>query len=204
MGMDDFAPYQPINGCFTVLNTSPQVKTISIFQYPINYHCTRNLLLIPGVGEDDIRASLLKGELRYKILANDIVVLCSDIDLLQFNRSRMAFLQSAGIINGLQVGSVNINVSWNQDVVLSGNVDGVNTVFTTPSRPFIEKPPSYKIVVYKNGVKQLFLNDYIITESGGPGTGYDTVILAIPPNTVDGIVDVITADYFTDNTVNPQ
>jgi hypothetical protein len=101
--MDVFAPYYKINGCFIVLNVSPQIKTITIFQYPINYHCSRDLLKIPGVAEQDIRASLLKGELQHKILAKDIIVTCSDIDLLQFNGNQKAFLQGAGIVNGLDV-----------------------------------------------------------------------------------------------------
>lgn len=103
MGMNDFAPYLKINGCFIVYNTSPQVKTIKIFNYPINYNTTRDLLAIPGVAEDDIRASLLKGELQHKIRAHDITVVCSDVDLLQFNTAQKAFLQAAGITNGLDV-----------------------------------------------------------------------------------------------------
>jgi len=103
MGMDSFAPYLKINGCFVVLNTSPQVKTINIFQYPINYGQTRDLLMIPGVAEQDIRASLLKGELNHKIRAKDIIVICSDIDLLQFNMAQKTFLQNAGVVNGLEI-----------------------------------------------------------------------------------------------------
>ena len=103
MPNDDFAPYLKFNGCFVVLNTSPQVKTIKIFHYPINYGMTRDILQIPGVAEDDIRASLLKGELQHKIRAHDIVVICSDIDLLQFNAAQKSFLQAAGIVNGLDV-----------------------------------------------------------------------------------------------------
>lgn len=104
MGMDSFAPYLKINGCFIVLNTSPQVKTIKIFQYPINYGQTRDLLMIPGVAEQDIRASLLKGELNHKIRARDIVVVCSDVALIQFNAKQKLFLQGAGIVNGLDAG----------------------------------------------------------------------------------------------------
>lgn len=105
MGMNDFAPFLKKYGCFVVRNVTPdRKKTIKIFQYPINYMQTRDLLQIPGVGEADIRASLLKGELRHKILANDIVVECSDIDLLQFNLDQRAFLRAAGVINGLDIG----------------------------------------------------------------------------------------------------
>jgi hypothetical protein len=101
--VDIFAPYLKINGCFVVLNTANENKTIKIFQYPINFGETRDLLQIPGVAEDDIRASLLKGELNHKIRAGEIVVICSDIDLLQFNTAQKTFLQGAGIVNGLDV-----------------------------------------------------------------------------------------------------
>lgn len=101
MGMNNFAPYPSINGCFIVLNTSPQIKVIKIFNYPILYHTTRDLLKIPGVDESDIRGSLLKGELNHKIRANDIMIMCSDIDLLQFNETQKQFLLNAGIVNGL-------------------------------------------------------------------------------------------------------
>lgn len=102
-GMDEFAPYLKINGCFIVMNISPQVKTIKIFNYPIPYLQTRDILQIPGVSEASIRASLLKGELQHKIRANDITVICSDVDLLQFNANQKLFLQGAGIVNGLEV-----------------------------------------------------------------------------------------------------
>lgn len=103
--MDQFAPFLKINGCFVVKNISPQIKTIKIFNYPILYQDTRDLLQIPGVAEADIRASLLKGELQHKIRAQDIVVICSDIDLLQFNTNQKIFLQNAGIVNGLDASS---------------------------------------------------------------------------------------------------
>jgi hypothetical protein len=102
--MNEFAPYLKMNGCFIVQNVSTQIKTINIFQYPINYGRTRDLLQIPGVAESDIRASLLKGELNHKLRAQDITVICSDIDLLQFNNEQKNFLMRAGIVNGLSAG----------------------------------------------------------------------------------------------------
>lgn len=56
--MDIFAPGYKKCGAFVVKNISPQNKTITIFQYPINMGCERDLLAIPGVAEQDIRASL--------------------------------------------------------------------------------------------------------------------------------------------------
>lgn len=196
--MDEFAPYYKRHGCFIVKNiTSDRNKTIKIFNNPILFNTTRDILQIPGVAEADIRASLLKGELRHKILARDIIIECSDIDLLQFNDDQRQFLLDAGIINGLQVSANNIDVLRKEDIVLNGLVNDSNTVFTTDSI-FIQNT-TYKIIVYKNGVKQLFLDDYFIAESGGPGSGYDTVILTVAPTTIPTPVDVITADYYIAN-----
>lgn len=199
MGMDEFAPYLKINGCFVVRNISPQKKVIKIFNYPILFNQSRDLLQIPGVAEQDIRASLLKGELQHKIRAKDITVECSDIDLLQFNQNHKQFLQSAGIVNGLQVGSSQQNVLRKDDIQLIGTVNNINTVFTIPSGTFLQNA-TYKIIVYLNGVKQVFLDDYFIAESGGPGAGYDTVIFVVPPATTPLPVDVVTADYYVSNT----
>lgn len=181
MTMDDFAPYLKINGCFIVLNVSPQVKTISIFKYPINYHCTRDLLQIPGVAEQDIRASLLKGELQHKIRAKDIIVVCSDIDLIQFNAAQKAFLQGAGIVNGLEAsGTGSPPYKWVEEVNMLGTKNGVNRVFTASDKflnGLFTDGSFFHIHVKHNG-KDLYENiDYTISESGGPGTGYDTINL---------------------------
>lgn len=104
--MDVFAPYLKKNGCFIVRNITPdRKKTIKIFNYPILFNQTRDLLQIPGVAEADIRASLLKGELNHKIIVKDIIIECSDIDLLQFNNDQKIFLQNAGVVIGLEVSS---------------------------------------------------------------------------------------------------
>ena len=71
-------------------------------------------------------------------------------------------------------------------------------VFQIPAGTFIQNT-DYRIIVYKNGVRQLYLDDYFIAESGGPGTGYDTVIFVIPPATVPAPYDVLTADYYINN-----
>jgi multimeric flavodoxin WrbA len=142
-------------------------------------------LQIPGVGEQDIRVSLLKGELYHKILAQDIVVISSDIDLLQFNNNQKSFLQSAGVVNGLQVSSTNMNVLRKDDVQLVGSVNNINTVFKIPGGTFIYNS-TYKIIVY-------------IAESGGVGSGYDSVIFTVPPTTLPSPADIITADYYVYN-----
>lgn len=60
------------------------------------------------------------------------------------------------------------------EVPLLGTKDAVNLIFTAPNK-FL---PS-TISVYFNGqrMKQGSGNDYVVSESGGPGSGYDTITL---------------------------
>lgn len=106
----NFAYSLKYNTHFVVRNTtggsttSPYPKMVSIFNYPINHGDTRDLLQIPGVEESDIRASLLKGVLRHKLLNGDIQMVSSNIDLLQFSDKQRVFLQGYGITEGVQIG----------------------------------------------------------------------------------------------------
>ena len=61
---------------------------------------------------------------------------------------------------------------------LVGTKNGVNLVFTTPE-DFIDAT----LCVYYNGIrlKRGVGNDYLTSESGGLGTGYDTITLAYAP-----------------------
>lgn len=197
MGNNSFGPFSSNPNCFIVRNVAPVKKTIMIFNYPINHGETRDLIKIPGVAESDIRSSLLKGELNHKIRAEEIVVLCSDIDLLQFNLDQKLLLQSAGIVNGLDITSENLAVIRRDDITLIGIVDGVNTIFSTPEKFLFNS--TYKIIVYLNGVKQAMLDDYFISESGGPGTGYDLIVFTTPPESAVLPADFISADYYVNN-----
>lgn len=182
MGNNSFAPYSTNPLCFIVQNVSPYPKTLFIFNYPINHWAVRDLIKIPGVAESDIRSSLLKGELNHKIRAQEIIVLCSDIDLLQFNEANKAFLESAGITNGLSVPGGNVQYYLKQQIPLIGAVDGSNRTFTVP---FPDKflnglyfgGNEFQIYVTHNGNLLKPEGNYTISESGGPGTGYDTVNL---------------------------
>lgn len=83
------------------------------------------------------------------------------------------------------------------DVQLIGTPNAALKVFTTPDVFFHD--PSRSIRLYLNG-QRLFqgvdgVGDYVAGESGGIGTGYDSVIinascLAPKPG------DLLTADYF--------
>lgn len=179
--MNDFAPFYKRNGVFMVKNITPdRQKTINIFNYPIPYNQSRDLLAIPGIDESDIRGSLLKGELLHKILAKDIIIEDSDIDLLQFNAAQKSFLQSAGIIKGLDASGGGVSIIpfvFKQNIPLIGTLDGVNRIFTTPDK-FIQGTFDgniFSIMVFHNGQELVPNIDFTISESGGIGTGNDTI-----------------------------
>jgi len=198
--MDDFAPGKNECGQFVVRNTSPQKKTIFFFAgWPINLGCTRDLLKIPGVSEGDIKSSLMKGEIRNKLKNGDIELVFSNIDLLQFNDCGIQYLQGYGFTTGVLVGYDQldgyvqsllnqvggISYLWREKIQLIGLKDGTNRMFFTPDK-FLNgsyASNSFVITVEHNG-KQLYENiDFTIGESGGPGSGYDTInLISFTPN----------------------
>lgn len=109
--MNSFAPGNvngvATNSSFIVKNIANPAKVIRIFNYPINSLGSRDLMLIPGVSDSNIRASLLKGECNNKLQSQEIVVLYSDLNLIQFNSAQKTFLQNAGITIGLDIGGTN-------------------------------------------------------------------------------------------------
>jgi hypothetical protein len=209
MGMNSFAPFVLPTGTSTFvvknitgsLGNPNQPKCVFIFNYPIPENGgTRDLMEIEGISEESIRASLLKGEINHKLRAQEVTILASDIDLLQFNQNQANFLYANGVTTGVQIDSSQLASLWQQDIQLDGIVDGSNMVFTIPSGKFLVDG-THKIVVYINGVKQVYLTDYFIAESGGPGTGYDTVVMAIAPQVLPSPIDIITADYYLANSL---
>jgi len=77
-------------------------------------------------------------------------------------------------------------------IVPIGTIDGINAVFTTPEN-FVQVDPLI-IRVYRNGQRQTLGGDYDVSESGGPGTGYDTITFlgkAVPKKE-----DILRLDYF--------
>jgi hypothetical protein len=200
MGMDDFAPGRKECGQFIVKNISPQKKTISIFNYPINLGCTRDLLEIPGVSEGDIKSALMKGQIRHKFKVGDIELVFSDIDLLQFNDCGIQYLEGYGFTTGVLVGydqldgyvqsllnaSGGVGYLWREKIPLIGMRNGINRTFYTPDK-FLNGSylgNSFQITVLHNGGHKYENIDYTIAESGGPGTGYDTInLISFTPNT---------------------
>lgn len=70
---------------------------------------------------------------------------------------------------------------------LVGPIDGVNFVYHTVAK-FTHNLPFLTVEVFYNGVRMNLLDDYTISESGGVGTGYDTVSLAVTPLPGDHLV----------------
>lgn len=73
---------------------------------------------------------------------------------------------------------------------LAGAINGTNTVFTTASK-FVHVVGGLSIQVYMNGQRLVLTDDYTLSESGGPGTGFDTVTLLTAPRAGDKVF----ADY---------
>ena len=187
---------------FIVKNIAPYGKRIKIFNYPIVNRGTRDLLSIPEISEADIRHSLLKGELITKLRCREIIVVDSDIDLTQYNAEHKAYLLSVGITKGLGDefsggGSVTVPYYLHQNIDLIGIKDGVNRIFMTPDF-FINglfDSNEFSVEIRHNGQTLVEDINYILSESGGVGTGYDTITLNFAP--IDG--DTLVADYVTES-----
>lgn len=79
---------------------------------------------------------------------------------------------------------------------LLGPKDGSNVIFTVPvGDKFTQNLPFFSIQVYFNGVRLTLLDDYLVAESGGIGTGFDTVVLEVAPLYSDHLL----ADYIAVN-----
>lgn len=74
---------------------------------------------------------------------------------------------------------------------LLGTINGANAVFTT-ARPFV-RVGGYTEAVHLRGLRRSegVAEDYQAVESGGSGTGYDTVVFLNPPR----VGDILLIDY---------
>jgi hypothetical protein len=197
-----FAPYAANALHFIVKNITSQPKVVNIFNWPIQPGQTRDLMQIPGVSEESIRASLLKGEIREKLITQNIQVIYSDVDLVQFNTNQAIYLTNIGITTGvyitvdqtsgivtnnissqssssssISIGGSSISYLFINEASLIGLQNGINRAFFT-SNIFIDgyyQSNYFCIEVFHNGRKLVKNIDFTISESAGIGTGYNTV-----------------------------
>lgn len=73
-----------------------------------------------------------------------------------------------------------------------GLINNSNTVFTT-ANDF--QAGSEKVFYNGERLREGAGNDYTISESGGSGTGFDTITLAFAPKAAPGNPDVLLVDY---------
>lgn len=174
---------------FVVRNIAPGNKTIKIFNVPIKNGHDKDLLDIPEVSEADIRHSLLKGVLNLKIRCKEITIINSNIDLLQFDDVHKQFLIDAGITDGIEIiggGGDGYGTSFpflfRQNVPLIGVKNGINRIFSVPNgEHFVNQNignHDFRILIRHNGKGLEEGVDYMVSESGGSGTGYDTIIFS--------------------------
>lgn len=187
---------------FRVKNIAPNNKRVRVFTLPIKNGCVRDLMTIPHVSEADIRHSLLKGELNIKLRAKEIFVVESNIELLQFGECHLQFLIDSGITVGVDPsklgGGGNFPYAIKQQIHLIGTKDSVNRIFTVPAPDKflngIYDNNEFRILIKHNGRDLVETKDYFVAESGGPGTGFDTIILCFAPRDVS----VLVADYYVE------
>lgn len=83
------------------------------------------------------------------------------------------------------------------EIELIGTKDGSNVVFTTPEKFIVNA--NLGIKTFWNGRKLARDKDFTVSESGGVGTGYDTITILwtkLKPRTTDELI----ADYYVDQT----
>ncbi len=90
------------------------------------------------------------------------------------------------------VGSLSVRIGEN----LSGQIDGALSAFLTPSK-FLHNIPGDTVRVYFNTGRLVFgaTADYTVSESGGVGSGFDTINLTFTPKIPPGRPDRLVVDY---------
>ena len=78
-------------------------------------------------------------------------------------------------------------------VAVSGAINGSNRIFTAPEK-FLVTSSGIEPQVYYNGQRLVRGDDYVLSEAGGPGSGYDVFTFEFSPRSGDKVqVDYIAA-----------
>lgn len=166
-------------------------KVIKIFNYPINPELPskgiqageRDLLQIPGIGVDSIETSLMSGILKSKILAKEIKIIKSSIELLQFDQQFLNFIKDAGATEGVELPDFNnsefvLTYLWRKSQKLIGIKNNINKIFYT-SEPFLNgltpSNDALYIEIFHNGRRLIENINYTIGKSTPSLDGYDTI-----------------------------
>lgn len=176
-------------------------KFVRIFGVNIPPEGAYNLMGIPVVSEADILHSLQKGTLFNKIITDEIRVVDSDINLISFNECQKSFLINAGVPRDTTEGGggdgyTTVDYIFRQNVQLVGVLNGSNRSFIIPNgEKFINgtlDEDEFRIIIDHNGRRLVENIDYVISESGGAGTGFDTIeLISFTPRSKSKLI----ADY---------
>ncbi len=118
---------------FIVRNNAPQGKSLKIFNVAIGNNQTLDLMKIPGISEDDIKASLVKGELGKKLNSNYLKVVSSTLNFDSSDSTYTSLLTSYGLsasTGGSGEGLV-ANVAALTSIITSNEVDGAEREVST-------------------------------------------------------------------------
>lgn len=144
----------PTGLTFIVQNVT--TKWISIFNNPIAPGAYIDLMKIRGISEEEIKSSLIKGELYHKFRTKSIKAFQSNVNLMSFDPEFTGFLnrngittgtgnpfQQSGEVSGTYTCSVNVNIN---DVVYLTSSDYVDLAyagetFTQPVIGVVQSKP---------------------------------------------------------------
>ena len=188
-------------GSFVVKNITSPPKTICVFNTNIKFGQSKNLLDIPGIGEEDVRISLLKGQVLNKILSGDIQIVKSDVNALSFNQNQSNFLANSNLTTGIKINNTILPYIERRDLTMLGAIDGYNTRFVCPSYYYFTINSSYVLIVYWNGIRQIMNVDFFIdvtSQSPNSHNAYSAIFMAIAPSPGD----IIIIDCFMPNTLS--
>ena len=91
-------------------------------------------------------------------------------------------------------GAPGIPTALRTNVVPLGTINGVNTVFAAPDNFTHDGITNEAVYLRGKRVREGAGNDYVASESGGAGTGYDTITFSVAPKNGDNIL----MDYYID------
>jgi len=186
----------PTDITFVVQNIT--TRWINIFNNPVGPGAYIDLMKIRGISEEEIKSSLIKGELYYKFRTKSIKAFQSNVNLMSFDPVFTGFLNRNGITNGTgnpfeQSGAVsgtyacstNVNVN---DVVYLTSSDYVDQAYAF--EPFAQ--PVIGVVQSKPSLTQAVVMYY------GELTGQSGLI-----TTATYYLDVIPGKYSATPPSNP-